>query len=153
MRAKYYYRLFGQVHIKKAFAFVIIFIGIFILMYYYFVNQVSPTIKTLCDTRAKAIAPKPAGIVDEEAAITDSVKWTPETIASASINDLANGVLNGEFGNYTDRKTALGNRYNEVQTEVNNRLRRHKQGGQIMKYFHIKKDILFLNTIMILAGK
>ena len=58
MRAKYYYRLFGQVHIKKAFAFVVIFIGIFILMYYYFVNQVSPTIKTLCDTRAKAIALK-----------------------------------------------------------------------------------------------
>ena len=86
-------------------------------------------------TSAKAIAPKSAGIVDEGAAITDSVKWTPETIATASINDLANGVLNGEFGNYTDRKTALGNRYNEVQTEVNNRLRRHKQGGQIMKYF------------------
>lgn len=86
-------------------------------------------------TSAKAIAPKPAGIVDERAAITNSVKWTPEIIATASINDLANGVLNGEFGNYTDRKTALGNRYNEVQREVNNRLRRHKQGGQIMKYF------------------
>lgn len=84
---------------------------------------------------AKAIAPKPAGIVDEGAAITNSVKWTPETIATASTNALANGVLNGEFGNYTDRKTALGNRYNEVQREVNNRLRRHKQGGQIMKYF------------------
>ena len=86
-------------------------------------------------TSAKAIAPKPAGIVDEGAAITNSVKWTPETIATASTNDLADGVLNGEFGNYTDRKTALGKRYNEVQGEVNNRLRRHKQGGQIMKYF------------------
>ena len=84
---------------------------------------------------AKAIAPKPAGIVDEGAAITDSIKWAPETIATASVDDLVNGVLNGEFGNYTDRKTALGKRYNEVQTEVNNRLRRHKQGGQIMKYF------------------
>ena len=86
-------------------------------------------------TSAKAIAPKPAGIVDEGAAITNSVKWTPETIATASINDLVDGVLNDEFGNYTDRKTALGKRYNEVQREVNNRLRRHKQGGQIMKYF------------------
>ena len=86
-------------------------------------------------TRAKAIAPKPAGSVDSGAAITDSVKWTPETIATAPLNDLVEGVLNNEFGNYTDRKTALGNRYNEVQREVNNRLRRHKQGGQIMKYF------------------
>ena len=58
MRAKYYYRLFGQVHLKKAFAFLGISIGMFILIYYYFVNQVSPTIKTLCETRAKAIALK-----------------------------------------------------------------------------------------------
>ena len=86
-------------------------------------------------TSAKAIAPKPAGIVDGGTAITDSVKWTPETIATAPVDALADGVLNGEFGNYTDRKTTLGKRYNEVQREVNNRLRRHKQGGQIMKYF------------------
>ena len=58
MRAKYYYRLFGQMRIKKAFAFILIFLGIFILFYLYFVNQVSPTIQTLCDTRAKSIALK-----------------------------------------------------------------------------------------------
>lgn len=44
--------------VKKAFALFAIFIGVFIIIYYYFVNQVSPTIKTLCDTRAKAIALK-----------------------------------------------------------------------------------------------
>lgn len=44
--------------VKKAFALFAIFIGVFIVIYYYFVNQVSPTIKTLCDTRAKAIALK-----------------------------------------------------------------------------------------------
>ena len=58
MRAKYYYRLFGQMHVRKAFAFILIFIIIFILFYFYFVNQVSPTIKTLSETRAKAIALK-----------------------------------------------------------------------------------------------
>lgn len=58
MRAKYYYRLFGQVRLKRAFAFFLIFFGLFILAYFYFVYQVSPTIKTLSDTRAKAIALK-----------------------------------------------------------------------------------------------
>ncbi len=58
MRAKYYYRLFGQVQMKKAFAFILTFVGIFMFIYFYFVNQVSPTIKTLSDTRARAIALK-----------------------------------------------------------------------------------------------
>lgn len=58
MRAKYYFRLFGQMRVKRAFALFAIFIFVFILIYYYFVNQVSPTIKTLCETRAKALALK-----------------------------------------------------------------------------------------------
>lgn len=58
MRAKYYYRLFGQMQLKKAFALLLIFIGMFIFSYYYFTNQVSPTLKALCDSRAKAIALK-----------------------------------------------------------------------------------------------
>ena len=58
MRAKYYYRLFGQVQLKKALAFFFIFFGLIILVYYSFIYQVSPTIKTLSDTRAKAIALK-----------------------------------------------------------------------------------------------
>lgn len=44
--------------VKRAFALFAIFILVFILIYYYFVNQVSPTIKTLCETRAKALALK-----------------------------------------------------------------------------------------------
>lgn len=44
--------------VKRAFALFAIFIFVFILIYYYFVNQVSPTIKTLCETRAKALALK-----------------------------------------------------------------------------------------------
>lgn len=58
MRAKYYFRLFGQMRVRRAFALLAIFIFVFILIYYYFVNQVSPTIKTLCETRAKALALK-----------------------------------------------------------------------------------------------
>ena len=58
MRAKYYYRLFGQMRLKKAFAFFLIFLGVFIVIYLYFVNQISPTINTLSETRAKAIALK-----------------------------------------------------------------------------------------------
>lgn len=58
MRAKYYYRLFGQGRLKRAFAFFLIFFGLFIFVYFYFIYQVSPTIKTLSDTRAKAIALK-----------------------------------------------------------------------------------------------
>ena len=58
MRAKYYYRLFGQAGLKKVLAFFLIFFGLFIFAYFYFVYQVSPTIKTLSDTRAKAIALK-----------------------------------------------------------------------------------------------
>lgn len=44
--------------LKKAFAFFAIFFIIFSISYFYFIYQVSPTIKTLSDTRAKAIALK-----------------------------------------------------------------------------------------------
>lgn len=38
---------------------------------------------------------------------------------SGSVTDLANRVIAGEFGNGEQRKAALGNRYDEVQAEVN----------------------------------
>lgn len=86
-------------------------------------------------TSARTLAPKPAGVVDGGAAPKGVGKWTPETIASASVDDLAAGVWRGEFGNGPARKTALGNRYNEVQARVNSMRPSNKQGGQIMKYF------------------
>lgn len=58
MRVKYYKRLFGQMSYKKPFVFIIIFSIFITLLYSYFINQVGPLIKTLCDTRAKAIALK-----------------------------------------------------------------------------------------------
>lgn len=56
MRVKYYKRLFGQMSYKKPFVFIIITVLFLIMIYSYFINQISPTIKTLCDTKAKAIA-------------------------------------------------------------------------------------------------
>jgi len=56
MRVKYYKRLFGQMSYKKPFVFIVTFPLFIIMIYSYFINQISPTIKTLCDTRAKAIA-------------------------------------------------------------------------------------------------
>ena len=41
---------------KKPFVFIVTFPLFIIMIYSYFINQISPTIKTLCDTRAKAIA-------------------------------------------------------------------------------------------------
>lgn len=38
---------------------------------------------------------------------------------SGSVTDLANRVIAGEFGNGDERKAALGDRYDEVQAEVN----------------------------------
>lgn len=56
MRVKYYKRLLGQTSYKKPLIFVITFSIFIIMIYSYFINQVSPTIKTLCETRAKATA-------------------------------------------------------------------------------------------------
>ena len=42
--------------LKKAFAAVCIFISFSIIIYTYFTSQVGPTISTLCDSRARAIA-------------------------------------------------------------------------------------------------
>ncbi|MDD2628373.1 MAG: sporulation protein YunB [Clostridia bacterium] len=44
--------------IKKAFALFIIIYGILLIMYIFFIKQISPTIRTLSDNRAKAIALK-----------------------------------------------------------------------------------------------
>lgn len=48
---------------------------------------------------------------------TGSVASTPA--ATASVAELANCVIAGEFGNGYARKAALGSRYEEVQAEVN----------------------------------
>lgn len=87
MRAKYYYRLFGQMRLKRAFAFFIIFFGTFVSAYFYFIYQVSPTIKTLSDTRAKAIALK----ATNEAVMERIGKIEYENLIKVTTN--ANGMV------------------------------------------------------------
>lgn len=87
MRAKYYYRLFGQVRLKRAFAFFVIIFGLFIAGYFYFIYQVSPTIKTLSDTRAKAIALK----ATNEAVMERIEKMEYENLIKVTTN--ANGMV------------------------------------------------------------
>ena len=58
MRPKYYYRLFGQMQVKRAFALLLILTGLLIMIYILFVNKLSPTIITLLDSNANAIALK-----------------------------------------------------------------------------------------------
>lgn len=78
---------------------------------------------------AKALAPQAAG------GAAGNGTWTPEAIAAASADDLAAAVWRGEFGSGKARQTALGTRYNEVQSKVNAGIGRNKLGGRIMKYF------------------
>lgn len=46
----------------------------------------------------------------------------PETTVDGTVMDLATRVIQGEFGVGSDRKARLGDRYDEVQSEVNHRL-------------------------------
>lgn len=50
-------------------------------------------------------------------------QYTKEVIPQKSIDELAQEVINGVYGNGEDRKKALGDRYNEVQTRVNELLK------------------------------
>lgn len=56
MRLKYYLRLIGQMNYKKSF--VLLTIGIFAIfsIVIYLMKTITPTIETLCENRAKAIA-------------------------------------------------------------------------------------------------
>lgn len=65
---------------------------------------------------------------------------------SGSVTDLANRVIAGEFGNGDARKAALGDRYDEVQAEVNRIL----GGGGSSSAPSVDIDQLALDTI---AGK
>lgn len=56
MRIKYYKRLFGQMSYKKPFVFSIILVIFIVSGGIYFIRQITPTIKALCDSRVKAIA-------------------------------------------------------------------------------------------------
>lgn len=56
MRLKYYKRAIGQMKHKKSIAFLIFLIIIFLIATIYFVRDVVPTIKTLCENKAMAIA-------------------------------------------------------------------------------------------------
>lgn len=53
----------------------------------------------------------------------DVRRYTKEVIPQKSIDELAQEVINGVYGNGKDRKKALGDRYNEVQTRVNELLK------------------------------
>lgn len=50
-------------------------------------------------------------------------QYTKEAIPQKSVDELAQEVINGVYGNGEDRKKALGDRYNEVQTRVNELLK------------------------------
>lgn len=56
MRVKYYKKLFGQMSCKKPFVFSLLLVIIIIFLVMYFIKEITPTIKTLCDNRARAIA-------------------------------------------------------------------------------------------------
>lgn len=73
---------------KKPFVFIITLVLFVFLLYSYFIDQISPTIKTLCDTRAKAIALK----------ITNEV--VREHISELRYENLMN-VKTGENGKIT----------------------------------------------------
>ena len=46
----------------------------------------------------------------------------PETTVDGTVMDLATRVIQGDFGVGAERRARLGNRYDEVQGEVNHRL-------------------------------
>lgn len=58
------------------------------------------------------------------------------TIASFTVEELADKVIAGEFGTGEARKQALGDMYDEVQAIVNERL---KTAGNAVKYHTVKK--------------
>lgn len=55
MRPKYYIKLFGQMNAKKPFVLFCISIILIIISSVYFINNLRPTIKVACESRAKAI--------------------------------------------------------------------------------------------------
>lgn len=67
-------------------------------------------VRAKADARLKGAKPKPTP--------TTPSKPTP----SKSIEELADAVLRGEYGNGADRKKRLGDKYAEVQAEVNRRI-------------------------------
>ena len=64
---------------------------------------------------------------------TSSTTPSANSIQSKSVSELATEVIRGVYGNGAARKKALGDRYNEVQAEVNRRYRTGKfhKGGKV----------------------
>ncbi len=89
MRLKYYYKLLRQVRIKKAFALFIIIYGLLLILYIFFIKQISPTIRTLSDNRAKAIALK----ATNEAVMEKISEIKYDNLMHVSIGD--NGKITG----------------------------------------------------------
>lgn len=65
---------------------------------------------------------------------------------SGSVTDLAKAVLEGKYGNGEDRKKALGDRYDEVQAEVNKLLNSSTSSAQ---YYTVKSG----DTLSKIASK
>lgn len=63
---------------------------------------------------------------------------------SGSVTDLANRVIAGEFGNGEQRKAALGDRYDEVQAEVNRILGGggSSSGGSSVDIDQLARDVI-----------
>lgn len=56
MRIKYYIRLFRQMSLKKSFVFSIIVLVSMLMFVIYLIKTITPTIQTLCENKARAIA-------------------------------------------------------------------------------------------------
>lgn len=74
--------------------------------------------------------------------INPSVKEKPQDdLSKYSDEELARKVINGDYGNGQDRKNALGDRYNAVQSLVNKILNGEKQENKPDILLMVKKTI------------
>ncbi len=79
-------------------------------------------------------------------------KEASEPVQEASIDELVDDVLNGKYGNGDSRKQALGDKYEEVQAEVNKRLTEASEGQNTPEGIATKRNDAIAGTYTVTAN-